>query len=388
MIALLSRLFIKNHDEIQNPAVRRAYGMLCSILGIVLNVLLFAIKYFAGLLSGSIAVQADAFNNLSDAGSSFITMVGFHFSGKKPDKDHPFGHGRIEYISGLAVSVLILLMAYELAKSSVDKILHPAPVETNLLVGGILIVSIAAKLYMSFYNRGVGEKIDSSAMKATASDSFSDAIATAVVIGSMLITHFTGLMIDGWCGILVAFFILKAGYEAARDTLTPLLGTAPDPAFIADIESTVLAHSEIIGIHDLIVHDYGPGRVMISLHGEVPGSGDLYELHDTIDLIERELKEKLQCDAVIHMDPIATDDSAVMQMRSRVMKAISDLEPRLSIHDFRMVAGPTHTNLIFDVVVPADLDKTPNEVRAMVEGIVHGMDGNLYAVIQIDEKYT
>ena len=204
----------------------------------------------------------------------------------------------------------------------------------------------------------------------------------------MLITHFTGLMIDGWCGILVAFFILKAGYEAARDTLTPLLGTAPDPAFIADIESTVLAHPEIIGIHDLIVHDYGPGRVMISLHGEVPGSGDLYELHDTIDLIERELKEKLQCDAVIHMDPIATDDSAVMQMRSRVMKAISDLEPQLSIHDFRMVAGPTHTNLIFDVVVPADLDKTPNEVRAMVEGIVHGMDGNLYAVIQIDEKYT
>lgn len=388
MIALLSRLFIKNHQDIANPAVRRAYGMLCSITGIVLNVLLFAGKYFAGLLSGSVAVQADAFNNLSDAGSSFITMVGFHFSGKKPDKDHPFGHGRIEYISGLAVSVLILIMAYELARSSVEKILHPAPVETNLLVGGILIVSILLKLYMSLYNRNIGNKIDSSAMRATGSDSFSDAIATTVVLISMLVSHFTGLKIDGWCGILVAFFILKAGYEAARDTLTPLLGTAPDPAFINEIESIVMSHSEIVGIHDLIVHDYGPGRVMISLHGEVPGSGDLYELHDTIDLIERELKEKLQCDAVIHMDPIATDDSAVMQMRSRVITAINDLEPRLSIHDFRMVEGPTHTNLIFDVVVPTDLDKSPSEVQAMVEGIVHGMSGNLYAVVQIDEKFV
>lgn len=388
MLSLLTRLFIRNSGDHHSPEVRRAYGILCSITGIGLNVLLFAVKYFAGLLSGSIAVQADAFNNLSDAGSSFITMVGFHFSGKKPDRDHPFGHGRIEYISGLGVSVLILLMAYELGRSSIEKILHPAPVEVSLTVTAILIISILTKLYMSLYNMRIGRRIDSAAMKATAADSLSDAVATGVILLSMLISHLTGLMIDGWCGVLVALFILKAGYEAARDTLTPLLGTSPDPEFIREIQDIVLAHPEIIGIHDLIVHDYGPGRMMISLHGEVPANGDLYQLHDAIDLIERELKEKLRCDAVIHMDPIATDDEAVMQMRERVAQGLHELEPRLTMHDFRMVDGPTHTNLIFDVVIPSDLDRSEKEVRAMVEGLVHGMDENLYAVVQIDQQYV
>lgn len=388
MISLLARLFIKDYQNSHDPVVRRAYGILCSITGIALNVLLFAGKYFAGLISGSVAIQADAFNNLSDAGSSFITMVGFHFSGKKPDKDHPFGHGRVEYISGLGVSVLILLMGYELAKSSIEKIISPTPVETNALVVGILLVSIAVKVYMCLYNRGIGRKIDSSAMKATSMDSLSDTVATSVVLLSMLISRFTGLKIDGWCGILVALFILKAGYEAAKDTLTPLLGTAPDPEFIDNISKIVMAHPEIIGIHDLIVHDYGPGRTMISLHGEVPGNGDLYQLHDTIDLIERELKEKLHCDAVIHMDPIATDDESVMEMREQLSQKLKQLDSRISIHDFRMVEGPTHTNLIFDVVVPSDIGKSEQQIKSMVEGLVNEMGDNLFAVIQIDESFV
>ena len=388
MVTLLTNLFIKKKEETQDPAVRRAYGVLCSVVGIALNVLLFVGKFAAGLISGSVAVQADAFNNLSDAGSSFITMVGFHFSGRKPDKDHPFGHGRIEYISGLAVSVLILLMGVELAKSSVEKILHPEPVDTSFLVMGILLVSILVKLYMNGYNRKIGVRIDSAAMKATAADSLSDAVATTVVLLSMIVTRLTGLKIDGWCGMLVSVFILKAGYEAAKDTLTPLLGTAPDPEFIRQIRDIVMAHSEVIGIHDLVVHDYGPGRVMISLHGEVPGNGDIYVLHDTIDCIERELKEKLNCEAVIHMDPVATDDQAVMDMKKKLEEKVTGLGDGLTMHDFRMVQGPTHTNLIFDVVMPGDCKKTEDEIREEVEGAVKEIGDTYLAVIQVDRSYV
>jgi cation diffusion facilitator family transporter len=388
MVTFLIRLFIKDKEEIHNPGVRRAYGMLSSLVGIGLNILLFAGKFFAGIVSGSIAIQADAFNNLSDAGSSFITMIGFHFSGKKPDKDHPFGHGRIEYISGLAVSVLIILMGLELAKSSIEKILHPEPVETNLLVMGILLVSIFVKLYMNFYNRRIGRKIDSAAMKATAMDSLSDAVATTVVLISMLITRFSGWQVDGWCGVLVAVFILKAGYEAAKDTLTPLLGQAPDPELIRQIEEIVLAHKDVVGIHDLVVHDYGPGRVMVSLHGEVPGSGNIYVLHDTIDLIERELNEKLDCEAVIHMDPIATDDAVVMDMKAKIEDRLHQVNNKLTLHDFRMVQGPTHTNLIFDVVMPNDCGESEEEIRNRVEEMVRGAGENFCPVIKIDKSYV
>ncbi len=388
MVTMLANFFIKKKDECHDPAVRRAYGVLCSVVGIALNVLLFAGKYAAGLLSGSIAIQADAFNNLSDAGSSFITMVGFHFSGRKPDKDHPFGHGRIEYIAGLVVSMLILLMGFELGKSSVAKILQPEPVETSGLVMGILVVSILVKFYMNVYNRSIGGRIDSAAMKATAADSLSDAVATTVVLLSMIVSAKTGLQIDGWCGVLVACFIFKAGIEAAKDTMTPLLGTTPDPAFIREIRNIVMGHEEIVGIHDLVVHDYGPGRVMISLHGEVPGNGDVYVLHDAIDEIERELKEKLNCDAVIHMDPIATDDEVVMALRTKLENKLAGLEEGLTMHDFRMVQGPTHTNLIFDVVIPSNCKRSEAEVRAMVEGLVSGIGDCYYAVITIDRAYV
>lgn len=388
MVSLLTRFFVKEREDYHNSSVRRAYGVLCSIVGICLNILLFAGKFLAGLLSGSVAIQADAFNNLSDAGSSLITMVGFYFSGMKPDKDHPFGHGRIEYIAGLAVSMLILLMGFELGKSSIGKILHPEPVESSLLVMGILIVSVAVKLYMNFYNRKIGERIDSAAMKATATDSLSDAVATTVVLISMLISDKAGFNVDGWCGVLVACFIFKAGFEAAKDTLTPLLGTAPDPDFIEEIRTIVMQHQEIVGIHDLIVHDYGPGRVMVSLHGEVPGNGDVYILHDAIDEIERELKEKLNCEAVIHMDPIATDDEVVMALKTKLETKLESFGEGLSMHDFRMVPGPTHTNLVFDVVMPSDCKLSEAEVQALVNGLVAGIGDNYYAVITIDHAFV
>ena len=315
MITLLSKIFIKNHDDVTNPAVRKAYGMLCSLTGIFLNVLLFAGKYIAGTLAGSIAVTADAFNNLSDAGSSVITLLGFRMASKKPDPDHPFGHGRIEYLSGLAVSLIIIVVGVQLGLESIDKIRSPEEIDASLLPMLILVASICVKGYMFFYNRAVGRKINSPGMSATATDSLSDCIATLVVLISMLVARFTGVNIDGWSGAVVAVFIIYSGFSAARDTLSPLLGSAPDPELVKRIVDIVMAHPEVLNVHDLIVHDYGPGRLMVSLHAEVPGNGDIYELHDAIDTAEYELQKELGCSAVIHMDPVSTDDSKIGRMR-------------------------------------------------------------------------
>lgn len=388
MIKFLIKRFIKDSDNIKDPAVRRMYGSLCSSVGIGLNICLFIGKYLAGVLSGSIAIMADAFNNLSDAGSSLITLIGFKFAGMKPDAEHPFGHGRIEYISGLAVSAAIILMGVELAKSSVSKILSPSPVEMNLTAIVILVVSVCVKLYMCSYNRFVGRQIDSAAMKATATDSLSDAVATSVVLLAMLVLKFTGVNVDGWCGAMVALFILYAGYSAAKDTLSPLLGQPPEEELINQIRDIALSHSEIVGIHDLVVHDYGPGRLMISFHGEVPGDGNIFELHDVIDQAEKELKEKLGCDAVIHMDPIATNDDEVKSVKQCVAELVKEINGDLSIHDFRMVKGPTHTNLIFDVVVPFQLKLSDREVTDEITRRVREKWENYYAVIEIDHSYV
>lgn len=388
MYTLLTKLFIKNRQDITNHKVRQSYGMLASLLGIVLNVFLFAGKYLVGTVSGSIAITADAYNNLSDAGSSIITLIGFLFSGKKPDPDHPYGHGRIEYISGFVVSMAIILMGFELAKSSVDKILHPTQVSASLLTIAILVASIVVKMYMAFYNHTVGKKIDSTAMKATATDSLSDCIATTVVLIVTIITKCTHLSIDGWAGIAVAFFIIYAGINAAKETLSPLLGQAPEAGYVKQIETIVMSHKEIAGMHDLIVHDYGPGRVMISVHAEVPGNGDIYVLHDVIDCIEQELTQQLGCHAVIHMDPIAVDNEAIMSMRHRVAEAVKKLDTRITIHDFRMVEGPTHTNVIFDVVVPFNYAKSNSEVVESVQELVRELDGNLFCVITVDKAYV
>ena len=388
MISLLARLFIKPDPAREEPETRRAYGVLCGIVGICLNVLLFAGKFLAGTLSGSIAIRADAVNNLSDAGSSFVTLVGFQLAGQKPDSEHPFGHGRMEYVSGLAVSVLILLMGLELGKTSIEKILHPEPVDSSPLIFAILCASILVKLYMFLYNRRLGKKLASPAMEATAMDSLSDSVATAAVLIATLVGRFTGLEIDGWCGVLVAAFILWSGINAVRDTLDPLLGTPPTHEFVQRIRDLVMAHTTILGIHDLIVHDYGPGRVMISLHAEVPANEDVLALHDEIDNVEKELREKLGCDAVIHMDPVVTDDGVTEETRRRVQTLIHCIDDAIDIHDFRMVAGPTHTNLIFDAVVPFGFRLTDQEVEQKIRSAVRALDGNYYAVVNVERSYT
>ena len=381
MISLLARLFLRKKD----PAdLRRGYGMLCGAVGIGLNLLLFGGKFLAGTLSGSIAITADAFNNLSDAGSSFVTLVGFHLAGQKPDVHHPFGHGRIEYLSGLAVSMLILLMGFELGRSSLDKILHPSPVDSS----PILCVSIAVKLYMAFYNHTLGKKLSAPAMLATAVDSLSDSAATFAVLAATLVGQFSGVLIDGWVGLLVAALILWSGAKSAKETIDPLLGTPPTHEFVQRIRDLVMAHPGIIGIHDLIVHDYGPGRVMISLHAEVPATENVLDIHDEIDNVEKELQEKLGCEAVIHMDPIVTDDGVTAETRQRVAALVRCIDDEISIHDFRMVSGATHTNLIFDAVVPFGFRLTDAQVAEKIKTAVRALDGTYYAVVHVERSYT
>ena len=390
MVNILAKMFIKDSENIQNPAVRSAYGVLCSVIGIVLNILLFAGKFFAGTISKSVSITADAFNNLSDAGSSVITLVGFKLAGRKPDPEHPFGHGRMEYLSGLAVSMAILLMGWELATSSVDKIRNPQPVEFSVLSMAILVVSIAVKRYMGLYNNQVGNKIDSAAMKATGADCFSDCVSTAVVLVAALVSRFTGLVIDGWCGLLISVFILRAGIEAAKDTIAPLLGQRPDKELVKDIYTTVMAHPEVVGVHDLVVHDYGPSRLMITLHAEVNAGADMLETHDAIDNIEEELKEHLNCHATIHMDPVASDDENVQRVKTEVAARMAELfqGKDVSIHDFRMVEGPTHTNVIFDIVIPYDLAYSEVKVIEMIKDNISHMDKGQYkSVVKVDYSY-
>lgn len=388
MVQLFARIFIKDYEKTDQPAVRQAYGILCGAIGIGFNVLLFAGKFLAGLISNSIAITADAFNNLSDAGSSLITLIGFKMAGQKPDTEHPFGHGRIEYLTGLLVSLLILLMGFELIKSSFTKILHPEKTECTLLVIVILLVSISVKLYMYMYNRTTGKKIDSTAMLATATDSFSDMLSTAVVLAATLTGKFCGLPVDGWCGLLVGLFILYAGFGAAKDTISPLLGQPPQKEFVQRIESIVLSHPQVLGIHDLIVHDYGPGRVMISLHAEVPAAGDMLHLHDAIDNIERELNRELHCEAVIHMDPIMNDDEQTQELKETITAYLHELDPALNLHDFRIVKGPTHTNIIFDILVPFHFHHSDSEITRIMEDKIRGLDTAYYAVINLDRDYT
>ncbi len=388
MITFLASLFIKDRRDYDSPAVRQAYGVLSGAVGIGLNILLFLGKWIAGTLSGSIAITADAFNNLSDAGSSIITLIGFRLSGQAPDPEHPFGHGRMEYISGLLVSVAILVMGFELIWSSFGKLRDPEPIESSALVFGILIASILVKVYMFYYNRSLSKKLDSAAMKATSVDSLSDTVATTLVLIATVISKYTGLIMDGWFGILVGIFIVYTGGSTLKETIDLLIGQPPKKEFIDEIREIVLGHSLVYGVHDLIVHDYGPGRRMISLHAEVAVDGDIQDIHEQIDHIEHELQEKLNCSATIHMDPIVTDDKEVLEMKEKVEEMVHSLDGSFSMHDFRMVKGPTRTNLIFDVEVPRKTSLTDNEIMNRLKEQIHGLPGSKYfAVIQIDHEY-
>ena len=388
MVTLLSRIFIKNRDEVSSPKVRQAYGVLSGAVGIFLNLLLFTGKFFAGLFSNSIAITADAFNNLSDAASSVITLIGFKLAGQKPDPDHPYGHGRIEYLAGLMVSAAILIMAFELIKGSVEKLIHPAETVFHPVIVICLVLSILVKCYMYFYNRSISRKISSEAMMATAKDSLSDTLSTTVVLLTTLIAYFFHIELDGYCGILVGIFIFYTGLSAAKDTVNPLLGTAPDPEFVKSINEIVCSYENVLGLHDLMVHNYGPGRVIISLHAEVPADGDILALHDTIDNIERRLQDELHCEAVIHMDPICIHDPEVNALKEKVKNILSEIDERLSLHDFRTVKGPTHTNIIFDVVKPYNLALSDEVLRQMITEKIAAIDEKYFAVIQIDQKYA
>lgn len=389
MITLLSKLFIKERLNYGDPGVRRAYGVLCGGAGIFLNVLLFIGKFIAGTLAASVSVTADAFNNLSDAGSSVVTLIGFRLAGIKPDPEHPYGHGRIEYVSGLIVAMVILLMGFELLLSSIKRIIAPETTEFTVIGLVILIASILVKGYMFFYNRAIAQKIGSVAMKATASDSLTDCIATLAALLSMILGRLFDWKIDGWCGAFVSLFVLYSGFSAAKETISPLLGQPPSEELVKEIEQTVTAHEGILGIHDLMVHDYGPGRMMMSLHAEVPAKGDVLELHDMIDNIERELKSKFNCVAVVHMDPIQNDDEETIEMKEIARSVLASIDPELNMHDFRIVKGPTHTNVIFDIVVPFRYKLTDQQiVDAVNEGLNSRCGNTCFAVINIDKAYS
>ena len=384
----LVRLFIKDCDNVTDPAVRERYGILSGAVGIALNLLLSAGKLFAGLMTGSISITADAFNNLSDAGSSVVTLVGFKLAGQKADDGHPFGHGRMEYLAGLLVSLMILLVGVELGRSSIGKILHPEAVDFSLVSTGILAASILVKLWMGQFNRGLGRKIGSAAMAGTAADSISDAVATAAVLAGTLVNRFPHVNIDGWVGLAVAVFILRSGWGAAKDTINPLLGESPDPELVKQLRDLVLSHPQVVGMHDLIIHDYGPGRRLCSFHAEVPQDADILDAHDAIDHIEREIKEKFGIETTVHMDPIATADEKVNQLRRQVADLARVVEPEMTIHDFRVVRGPTHTNVIFDAVVPHKCRLTDEEVLQRLRRAVSALDPAYQAVIQIDRAYV
>ena len=388
MIKLLAGIFIENNKDYKDQKVRSAYGYLCGIVGIVINILLFGGKFIAGFISGSVAVTADAFNNLSDAGSSVISLIGFRLASQKPDPHHPFGHGRFEYIASLIISMVIIMMGFELGKDSVIKIINPAEVEYSALTFWVLGISILAKFYMFIYNRSIGKKIDSSTLKATATDSISDTVSTLAVLVSAILTVKFGILIDGWVGLAVAGFIMFAGITSAKETIDSLLGTPPDEEFCKSVEDIVLSHDGMIGIHDMIVHNYGPGRVFISLHAEVPSDGNFVDIHDTIDNIEHDIMRETGCLATIHMDPVDVRDELTAQMKAKVGEIISEIDEQITFHDFRMVSGPTHTNVIFDIVIPYNYKYSDEEIVSIIADKIHETDDRFFAVIDVDKDFV
>ncbi len=357
MTKLLLRLFVKDYDDTSSPKVRAAYGRLAGWVGIAVNLLLFVGKLIVGAATASVSITADAVNNLSDASGSIVTLLGFHLAAKPADEEHPYGHDRAEYLAGLAVAALILMIGAELVKSSVKKIIHPAEVGFSAAVVAVLLFSIACKLYLAVFNRTLGKRIQSPALEATAADSRNDVITTAAVLLASIVSRVSGVPVDGWAGLAVAIFILWSGVGIAKDTIDPLLGCAPDEQLVHSIAHEIKSYDKrVLGIHDLMVHDYGPGRRFASVHVEMDAREDVLQAHDLIDRIERDVKARLHVELVIHYDPVVTNDAELNVMRARVEHVIHDIDERLSVHDFRMVRGSTQSNLIFDLVLPPDLE--------------------------------
>lgn len=384
MVRKIAMAFVpKDGTEVEKRSI---YGMVCGFVGIFFNIILFVGKLLAGIITSSISITADALNNLSDAGSSIVTLAGFKLAAQKPDSKHPYGHGRIEYLAGLAVAAVILIMGFELFRDSIGKVLHPQDTEFSYVVIFILLASILVKCYMAYYNYSIGKEIDSAAVRAAATDSMSDCIATGAVLVTTVLNHLYGWQLDGYCGILVSFFIMYSGIQAARDSVDPLLGIEPDEEFLQQIEDISLSFDEnIVGIHDLMVHDYGPGRKIISLHAEVPADSNMIQIHDVIDNLEKKLSKDLGCMATIHMDPVAVNDPEVEKLKHKVADLAKEVLDAITIHDFRVVKGDTHTNLIFDMVVPFSCKCTDREMADMVaDRIKEKLGNNYYAVIDVD----
>lgn len=384
MTELLGKLFIKNSESTHDPAVRRGWGTLVSIIGIAMNVLLFVGKFAVGSIFGAVSISADAINNLSDAGSQLISLVSFRISAKPADRKHPFGHARIEYVASMAVSFVILVIGFDLLRESAGKIFSHGETEFSWLSVAVLAASIAVKLWLALINRNVGKKIDSSVMRATAADSLSDVAATGGVLAAQLILRFTGMNADAYLGVAVSLLIMWAGVKILNEQKNLLLGEAPDAELVKNITDIVNSYTGVLGVHDLIVHNYGPGRSLASLHVEVDGSADIFESHEMIDNIEKRLCDELGISATIHLDPIVTDDSEVGAARRAVQEKMEEIDPRFSIHDFRMVKGRTHTNLIFDIAAPFEQKMTDAEIRAAANLKLCELDPTFCGVITID----
>lgn len=389
MTDILVKAFIKDYKNITNPEVRMKYGILGGCVGIALNIILCLMKFFVGSVTGSIAITADAVNNLSDAGSSAVTVFGFKMAGKPADREHPFGHGRIEYITAMIVSFIILFMGIELAIQSVNKIRSPEDVKFSLIGAIIIAVSILGKLWLALFNKKLGKRIDSPAMTAVVADSLSDIAATSVTLLALILSKFfPSLHIDGWLGILVACFVLKAGVGIFRDTLSSLIGKPPSKELVEELKNKILSYDHVSGIHDLIMHNYGPDSFFATVHVEIPSDIDVMVGHDIIDHIENDIKKEMGIELTIHYDPLAVNNERVTELREMTEKIVKNINPELSIHDFRVVDGSTITNLIFDVVIPYGFSQTPNEIIKDISLKISEVNSSYFAVIKAEHSFV
>lgn len=384
----LCRIFVKDYENTKDPQVRERYGKFAGVVGILSNVILCAAKILVGAISGSIAIIADGINNLADASSSIITLAGFKLSSLPEDKEHPYGHARIEYISGMIVSVLIVVVGIELIKSSADKIMHPSPLEFSWSIIVVLLLAIAIKIWQALFNINIGKRINSLTLTATGADSRNDVIATTVVLISIIVGKLTGLQIDGYMGCLVALFIIWSGIGLVKETMSPLLGEAPDPELVNAISDMALSYDGVLGIHDLVVHNYGPGRIFASIHIEVDAEADMMESHDMIDNIEREMAKKLHIEITGHLDPVRTNDPVVKKMVQLTSEVAAQIDGVSNIHDLRIVTGPTHTNVIFDTVVASNCTLSLKEIHEAFQKAVKTEGDNYFVVINFDKPYT